>query len=103
MANSTTSGIVDRLERDGWVVREQGKLDRRKVRVRLKEKGRKLFKRIPEEVEEFWRITIGRLSTKDQVELVKSLKKLKEVIEQPEGPNYDEIHVRGSAGGWRLR
>ncbi|RKY57950.1 MAG: hypothetical protein DRP95_06455 [Candidatus Latescibacterota bacterium] len=92
LANSTTSGIVDRLERDGWVVREQSELDHRKVRVRLREKGRELFKRIPEEVEEFWRTTIGRLSAKDQVELVNSLRKLREVMEQPTGPSYEEIH-----------
>ena len=92
LANSTTSGIVDRLERDAWVARGRGELDHRKVRVRLKEKGRELFKRMPEDVEEFWRTTIGRLSAKDQVELVSTLRKLREVMEQPTGPSYEEIH-----------
>lgn len=92
LANSTTSGIVDRLERDGWVIRGRGELDHRKVRVRLREKGQELFKRMPEDVEEFWRTTIGRLSAKDQVELVDSLRKLREVMEQPSGPTYEEIH-----------
>ena len=109
LANSTTSGIVDRLERDGWVTRGRGELDHRKVRVRLNEKGQELFKRMPEDVEKFWRTTIGRLSAKDQVELVNSLRKLREVMEQPTGPSYEEIHEgqrRGleeemKAGTWR--
>jgi len=92
LANSTTSGIVDRLERDGWVVREKSDVDHRKVKVRLREKGREFFKRIPQEVEEFWRTTIGRLSTRDRTELLKSLGKLREVMERPSGPSYEEIH-----------
>jgi hypothetical protein len=60
--------------------------------VQLKGKGRELFKRISVDVEEFWETTIGRLSTKDQVELIDSLRKLKEVMEQSSGPSFEEIH-----------
>jgi len=73
-------------------MREKSDVDHRKVKVRLREKGRELFKRIPQEVEEFWRTTIGRLSTRDRTELLKSLGKLREVMERPSGPSYEEIH-----------
>ncbi len=92
LANSTTSGIIDRLERDGWVTRVRGEMDQREVWVQIKDKGRNLFKRIPVDVEEFWKTTIGRLSAKDQVELVNSLRKLKQVMEQPKGPSNEKIH-----------
>lgn len=34
------TGIVDRLERDGWLVRERSTEDRRVIKVQLTEKGR---------------------------------------------------------------
>jgi len=93
LANSTTSGIVDRLEREGWVKRDRSNLDRRTVRVKLTGKGRELFGRAPKDVEEFWTVTIGRLSIRDQEELLAGLRKLREVMEQPEWPTYEEIHA----------
>ena len=47
LGQSTTSGIVDRLERDGLVARERSQVDRRVVRITLSEKGRDLADRLP--------------------------------------------------------
>ena len=93
LANSTTSGIVDRLEREGWVKRDRSNLDRRTVGVKLTKKGRDLFERAPRDVEEFWTVTIGRLSIRDQEELLAGLRKLRQVMEEPEWPSYEEIHA----------
>lgn len=38
-SRGNVTGIVDRLERDGWLVRERSQEDRRVIRVRLTEKG----------------------------------------------------------------
>jgi DNA-binding MarR family transcriptional regulator len=38
-SRGNVTGIVDRLERDGWLVRERSLEDRRVIRVRLTEKG----------------------------------------------------------------
>lgn len=38
-SRGNVTGIVDRLERDGWLVRERSAEDRRVIRVRLTEKG----------------------------------------------------------------
>ncbi len=70
----------------------RGESDHREVWVQLEGKGRELFKQISVDVEEFWKATIGRLSTKDQMELIASLRKLREVMEHPSGPSYEEIH-----------
>lgn len=45
---STVSGIVDRLESHGLVVRERQKSDRRVVSLRLTPKGRKTLSRSPD-------------------------------------------------------
>lgn len=38
-SRGNVTGIVDRLERDGWLARERSQEDRRVIRVRLTDKG----------------------------------------------------------------
>lgn len=45
--NSTVTGIIDRMEREGIVERVRSTDDRRVVRIHLTEKGRKLAAEIP--------------------------------------------------------
>ena len=44
---STVSGVVDRLEKKGFVVRDRGQEDRRVVTVNLTPEGKKLVKKAP--------------------------------------------------------
>ncbi len=46
LAYSTTTDLVDRLERAGFVVRERDTVDRRVVRVRLQDKGAQLIEEV---------------------------------------------------------
>lgn len=46
LAYSTTTDLVDRLERAAFVVRERDSVDRRVVRVRLQEKGANLIEEV---------------------------------------------------------
>ena len=48
---STISGVVDRLEKKGFVVRDRGQEDRRVVKVQLTSNGKKLIKRTPNPVQ----------------------------------------------------
>jgi len=48
LRESTTSGIVDRLVRDGLVTRERDPADRRVVRIGLSRAGLDLVRRLPE-------------------------------------------------------
>jgi DNA-binding MarR family transcriptional regulator/rubrerythrin len=92
LTSSTVSGIVDRLQRDGWVQRTRDPRDRRRVTVRLTSKGEELFAQKPKNAEDFWRTTIARLSEEERDNLLDSLSRLRQVMENPEWPPYDRTH-----------
>jgi DNA-binding MarR family transcriptional regulator/ferritin len=94
LAHSTVSGLVDRLERDGWTVRRKCEQDRRQSRVQLTEQSRRFLQESKEAATEFWSQTIGQLTLEEQADLIKSLTRLKEVMEKPEWPSYDQLHPR---------
>jgi MarR family transcriptional regulator, organic hydroperoxide resistance regulator len=48
---STITGVVDRLEKKGYVVRDRNPADRRVVKVRLTPKGRALAKKSPNPIQ----------------------------------------------------
>jgi len=48
---STITGVVDRLEKRGYVLRHRDQEDRRVVKVQLTPKGKKLAKRAPNPVQ----------------------------------------------------
>jgi DNA-binding MarR family transcriptional regulator len=48
---STISGVVDRLEKKGYLVRDRIEKDRRVVKVRLTPKGKTLVKKAPNPVQ----------------------------------------------------
>ena len=94
LAHSTVSGLVHRLERDGWTIRRKCDKDRRQSRVRLTEQSQRLFWERNESATDFWRQTVGQLTPEEQTDLIKSLRRLKEVMEKPVWPSYDQLHPR---------
>ena len=94
LAHSTVSGLVDRLERDGWTIRRKCDKDRRQSQVQLTEQSQGLFQERTESATDFWRQTIGQLPPEEQAELIKSLTRLKQVMEKPVWPSYDQLHPR---------
>ncbi len=74
--NSTVTGIIDRMEREGLVVRERSKEDRRVVYIRLTPKGAQLAREIPVEPMEILRQAIMSLSKDEGRELLKISTKL---------------------------
>lgn len=64
--NSTVTGIVDRMEREGIVERVRSTEDRRVVRIHLTEKGHKLAEEIPVEPIAIFRSALEGL-TRDEV------------------------------------
>jgi DNA-binding MarR family transcriptional regulator len=74
--NSTVTGIIDRMEREGLVKRERSKEDRRVVHIRLTTKGSVLAREIPVEPMEILRHAILSLSTAEGRDLVKISTKL---------------------------
>ncbi|RKY04804.1 hypothetical protein DRP77_02870 [Candidatus Poribacteria bacterium] len=92
LTNSAVSGIADRLEKEGWVERSRDPNDRRRVRIKLSQKGRELFTQRPRSVEEFWRCTLARLSEEERRRVLEGLLTLKEVVEKPEWPSFEQMH-----------
>jgi DNA-binding MarR family transcriptional regulator len=74
--NSTVTGIIDRMEREGLVIRERSKEDRRVVFIRLTPKGKKLAEDVPIETWEIFRDALESLTASEVRDLVKILGKL---------------------------
>ena len=84
--NSTVTGIIDRMEREGLVKRERSTADRRMVFIRLTDKGRELARGIEVEPLEIFRHALASLPEGDVGELLRILMKLhKNVLSRVEG------------------
>jgi DNA-binding MarR family transcriptional regulator len=74
--NSTVTGIIDRMEREGLVTRERSKEDRRVVKLRLTPKGEQLAADVPLEPMEIFRSALESLTKDEMRELLKILLKV---------------------------
>lgn len=94
LAHNTTSALVGRLERHGWVVRRKCDKDRRRARIILTPQAKELFQERVKHATDFWQSTFGQLSTEEQETLIESLKRLKQVMAKPVWPSYAQLHPR---------
>src|SRR4051812_24051473 len=85
--NSTVTGIIDRMEREGLVRRERSTSDRRVVHIRLSDKGQKLARQIQVEPMEIFRAALLSLSQGDLRDLLRIMNKLQKYVRSkvPEG------------------
>ncbi len=74
--NSTVTGIIDRMEREGLVVRTRSSEDRRVVHIQLTEKGARIARDIPVEPMEMFRSALGSLTGGEMRELLRILTKI---------------------------
>jgi MarR family transcriptional regulator, organic hydroperoxide resistance regulator len=74
--NSTVTGIIDRMEREGLVVRTRSTEDRRVIRIRLTEKGARIAREIAVEPMEIFRSALENLSPVEMRDLLKILTKI---------------------------
>jgi DNA-binding MarR family transcriptional regulator len=80
--NSTVTGIIDRMEREGLVERKRSREDRRIVLIRLTEKGARLGESIQIEPMEIFRQALASLPRKDLEELFRILGKLQNKVRE---------------------
>ncbi len=78
--NSTVTGIIDRMEREGLVVRERSTSDRRVVYIKLTEKGSEMAKTIQVEPMEIFRSVLATLTKDDTKDLLRILNKLQKRV-----------------------
>ncbi|WBX91187.1 MarR family winged helix-turn-helix transcriptional regulator [Achromobacter mucicolens] len=69
VTRATITGLVDGLERDGFVAREGGQADRRRIAVRLTAKGRRIAGRLFKEHATWIGSLFGGLSATEQDQL----------------------------------
>jgi DNA-binding MarR family transcriptional regulator len=89
--NSTITGIVDRMERDGLVVRDRSSTDRRVVLIRATAKGQELARSVPVSAMELLTSALASLDGRDRQELTRIVLALAEHVRS-------EIEQRESAG-----
>jgi DNA-binding MarR family transcriptional regulator len=74
--NSTVTGIIDRMEREGLVARARSTEDRRVVHIKLTERGAKIASQIAVEPMEIFRTALESLSPGEMRDLLKILTKI---------------------------
>lgn len=74
--NSTVTGIIDRMEREGLVARIRSTEDRRVVHIRLTDKGARIARDIPVEPMEIFRNALEGLSAGETRDLLRILTKI---------------------------
>lgn len=80
--NSTVTGIIDRMEREGLVTRERSKEDRRVVYIKLTSKGRSLAQEIPVEPMEIFKTALGGLTAQEVRDLMRILAKVAKRVQK---------------------
>lgn len=88
--NSTVTGIIDRMEREGLVERRRSEDDRRVIHITLTRKGQRLATEIPVEPVQIFRQILSELSARDAAELSRILirlaRRVRELVEEKGEP-----------------
>ena len=78
---STVTGVVDRLERKRFLLRDRNGEDRRVVKVQLTPKGNQVVKRAPKPIQGKMVYGLRRLKKDELILIYKSVLKLVEIME----------------------
>lgn len=81
LSPATVTGIVDRLERDGHVVRERRSRDRRKICLNLTPKGEERLQTMDPSLQDRFLHRIDRLEQDEQVQIIATLRRIEELME----------------------
>jgi DNA-binding MarR family transcriptional regulator len=79
--NSTVTGIIDRMEREGLVIRARSTEDRRVVHIRLTDKGAKIAREIAAPPMEIFRSALECLSASEMRDLLRILTKVAQRVQ----------------------
>jgi len=78
---STITGVVDRLEKRRYVLRDRSEKDRRVVKVQLTPRGNRLAKRAPKPIQGKMIYGLRKLKEDELFLIYKSVEKLVEIME----------------------
>lgn len=92
--NSTITGIVDRMERDGLVVRDRSSTDRRVVLIRATPKGLELARSVPVGAMELFTAALGSLALEEQEDLRRIVLKVAEKVREEIARRRDDDETK---------
>jgi len=78
---STITGLIDRLEKKGYVERSRDQKDRRVIYVQLTPKGKRIVKKAPNPIQGKMIYGLGRLRREELNSIYDSVSKLVEIME----------------------
>jgi len=78
---STITGVMDRLEKRGYVSRDRDREDRRVIKVQLTPKGKRLVKRAPNPIQGRMTYGLRKLGKKKLSLIYNSVQELVEIVE----------------------
>ena len=76
LSHATVTGILDRLQKRGLVVRRRSDSDKRKVMVKLHDSGRLLLEKAPSPLQERFVREFGELAEWEQTQILSSLQRI---------------------------
>ncbi|BBO83290.1 hypothetical protein DSCO28_38560 [Desulfosarcina ovata subsp. sediminis] len=83
LSQATVTGIIDRLEAKGLVTRERSTVDRRKILVRLTDRGTRTANDVPWPLQEGFSEKLNALDEAEKKQIDATLKQLVEMMETP--------------------
>lgn len=83
VTEKTVTGVVDRLEREGYLMRERSAADRRVVRCRLTPEGQTTWQKLERSMNQGMSQFLGVLDASDRKALFRILEKLLRRIDSP--------------------
>ena len=81
LSPATVTGILDRLERDGWVKRERHTSDRRKICLLVTPKTEAKLENLPPLLQDKFVARVLNLPQKERTQLVNALKQVVDLME----------------------
>jgi len=90
LAFSTTTDLIDRLEKKGFVKRVQDIKDRRVVRIHILEKGTKIINEVIAQRQKYLGNVLGNFSTEEVVHLNELLFELDEQMKKVDAVSVDK-------------
>lgn len=97
---STVTRLVDGLEAQGFLIREQDSADRRSLKLALTEKGERFFRSTEETMEEFYASIIAKIPVGDRRALLSGILVIAESFGSEECRCFQrDSHVEGKRKG----
>lgn len=81
LTQATVTSLLDRLQERGWITRERGEKDRRRVHVRLTDAGERQLNRAPESLQQRFVSQFAALQPWEQSSILAALQRVAHLLD----------------------